>query len=128
MSEANVRDPIDRLPLKDLEFQILLALAEGERHGWSIVRELQERRGSGKRILPGTFYRVLGGLVSDGLIERAGQSPRDDDQRRKNFKLTPQGIAVCRAEIDRLEHLVNKSRSLEVLFPVSLGPVEGGEI
>ena len=114
---ASQNDPRDRLPLKDLEFQILLALMEGERHGWSIVKELQEQRHGRKRILPGSFYRVLNGMLQDDLIEESGQRDATDDvsyERRKYFKLTDFGIAVCLAEVDRLEALVARVRSMEM--------------
>lgn len=114
---ASQNDPKDRLPLKDLEFQILLALMEGERHGWSIVKELQEQRHGRKRILPGSFYRVLNGMLQDDLIEESGQRDATDDvsyERRKYFKLTDFGIAVCLAEVDRLEALVARARSMEI--------------
>ena len=108
-------DPRDRLPLKNLEFQILLALMEGERHGWSIVKELQEQRYGRKRILPGSFYRTLNGMLLENLIEESGRRPTTEasDERRKYFKLTDLGIAVCLAEVDRLEDLVMRARSLE---------------
>lgn len=127
MKETAKRGPGNRIPLKDLELQILVALAEEEHHGWSIVKELQERRRSGKRILPGSFYRILNGLVSDGLIEESDRRPDDDDPRRRYFRLTDLGVAVCRAEISRLEGLVTRFRSLEVLAEARVGPSGGGE-
>ena len=80
------------LPLKPLVFQVLLALSDSERHGWSLVREVQERTG-GARVLPANFYRSLRGMLADGLIEEAGQ--RDDDERRRYFRLTPLGQTVA---------------------------------
>ncbi|UCG88163.1 MAG: helix-turn-helix transcriptional regulator, partial [Gemmatimonadota bacterium] len=108
MPKTSQTTPKDRLPLKDLEFQILLALMEGERHGWSIVKELQEQRYGRRRILPGSFYRTLNGMMLDDLIEESErpQATRTGDERRKYFKLTDFGIAVCLAEVDRLEALV----------------------
>jgi len=116
MTDDSRKDPRDRLPLKDLEFQILLALMEGERHGWSIVKELQEQRRGRKRILPGSFYRTLNGMLQNDLIEESSQRPATGfgDERRKYFKLTDFGVAVCLAEVDRLEALVAKARSMEI--------------
>jgi DNA-binding PadR family transcriptional regulator len=116
MSTTHRPDPKDRLPLKDLEFQILLALIEEERHGWSIVKELQEQRRGRKRILPGSFYRTLNGMLHDGLIEESGEHAARGvtDERRKYFKLTAFGVAVCLAEVDRLEALVAKARSMDI--------------
>jgi DNA-binding PadR family transcriptional regulator len=116
MPKAFQTDPRDRLPLKDLEFQILLALMEGERHGWSIVKELQEQRYGRRRILPGSFYRTLNGMLDEDLIEESEQQEaiNTGDQRRKYFKLTDFGKAVCLAEVDRLEALVARARSMEI--------------
>lgn len=116
MPKTSQTTPKDRLPLKDLEFQILLALMEGERHGWSIVKELQEQRYGRRRILPGSFYRTLNGMLEEDLIEESErrQTTSNGDERRKNFKLTDFGIAVCLAEVDRLEALVRRARSMEM--------------
>jgi len=61
-------DPRALLPLKPLIFQILLVLADGDRHGWSLVHELQRRQG-GERLLPGNFYRVLKAMSGEGLVD-----------------------------------------------------------
>ena len=116
MPKAFQTGPRDRLPLKDLEFQILLALMEGERHGWSIVKELQEQRYGRRRILPGSFYRTLNGMLEEDLTEESErqEATNTGDERRKYFKLTDFGIAVCLAEVDRLEALVVRARSMEI--------------
>jgi DNA-binding PadR family transcriptional regulator len=119
VSRAPSRDEIERhLPVKPLVFQILLALADGERHGWSLVREVQQRGGFA-RIMPGNFYRTLRGLLSQGLIE-PGAQPDDEDERRRYFKLTPLGGRVARAEAGRLEAAVLEARSKR-LIPKSRG-------
>jgi len=61
-------DARDLLPLKPLVFHVLLALGEGERHGWSLVREIQQRV-EGRRLLPANLYRTLRTMLGDGLIE-----------------------------------------------------------
>lgn len=103
------------LPLKPLVFDILLALADCPRHGWTIVRALQERR-RGARILPGHFYRTLTRALDDGLIEDA-QPPggRGVDERRRYFRLTTFGARVAAAEARRLEALVTESRAKRLL-------------
>jgi DNA-binding PadR family transcriptional regulator len=103
-------DPRNLLPLKPLVFQVLLALSEGPRHGWSLVREIQKHAG-GERILPANFYRVLRGMVADGLIEDA---PRADPARR-DFRLTALGRAVARLEAGRLYLLVDDIRTRRLL-------------
>jgi DNA-binding PadR family transcriptional regulator len=100
------------LPLKPLVFQVILALTESERHGWSLVREVQERTG-GERILPANFYRSLRGMLADGLIEEAGH--RDEDERRRYFRLTPLGHSVGRLEARRLQELLADARTKRLL-------------
>jgi DNA-binding PadR family transcriptional regulator len=110
------RDEVERhLPLKPLVFQILLALADGERHGWSLVRDVQQRGGFG-RIMPGNFYRTLRAMLADGFIEESATRRRpDDDERRRYFRLTPLGAAIAAAEAQRLEAAVREARAKRLL-------------
>jgi DNA-binding PadR family transcriptional regulator len=103
-------DPRDLLPLKPLVFQTLLALSEGPRHGWSLVREIQEHGGGG-RILPANFYRTLRGMEADGLIEDTERA----DPARRYFKLTTLGRRVARLEAGRLHTLVGDARTKRLL-------------
>jgi DNA-binding PadR family transcriptional regulator len=105
----------DRLPLKPLVFQVLLALADGERHGWALVRDAQQRGGF-ERIMPGNFYRTLRAMLADGLIEESAH-PRSasDDERRRYFRLTRFGAEVAAAEARRLEAVVIEARSKRLL-------------
>ena len=104
------------MALKPLVFQVLLALAGGERHGWSLVREIQDR-GDFDPVMPGNFYRTLRGMLADGLIEevpgRGKAAPEDD--RRRYFRLTGEGSAAAVAEAKRLEALVAESRAKKLL-------------
>jgi DNA-binding PadR family transcriptional regulator len=104
------------LPLKPLVFQVLLGLAEGERHGWSLVRDVQQRGGFG-RIMPGNFYRTLRSMVSDGFIEESEARPAaaEDDERRRYFVLTTLGEQVAIAEAKRLEAAVLEARARKLL-------------
>jgi DNA-binding PadR family transcriptional regulator len=102
-------DARDLLPLKPLVFQVLLALTDGDRHGWSLVREVQQRTG-GDRILPANFYRTLRGMLGDGLIEEAG---RKED--RRYFRATPLGREAARLEARRLQELLNDARTRRLL-------------
>lgn len=101
------RDRIDRfLPLKPFVLDVLLELAEGKRHGWSLIRSIQQRDGN-DRILPANFYRTLRALRDDGLIEEApGDASEDRAERRQYFNLTSVGAKVARAEVKRLEALL----------------------
>lgn len=103
-------------PLKPLVFQVLLALVEEERHGWSLVREVQQRGGF-DRIMPGNFYRTLRAMLADGLIEEADdrEESSEDDERRRYFRLTAAGSSAAAAEARRLEALVVESRAKRLL-------------
>jgi DNA-binding PadR family transcriptional regulator len=103
--------------MKPLVFQVLLALADGAgRHGWSLVREIQQRGDFGQ-IMPGNFYRTLRGMLADGLIEDArDRAPVDpEDDRRRYFRLTAAGERAAVAEARRLEALVLESRAKNLL-------------
>jgi DNA-binding PadR family transcriptional regulator len=104
------------LPLKPLVFQILLGLSEGERHGWSLVRDVQQRGGF-DRLMPGNFYRTLRSMVEDGFIEESSSrpAPAKDDERRRYFRLTPLGEQVAIAEAKRLEAIVLEARARKLL-------------
>jgi DNA-binding PadR family transcriptional regulator len=110
------------LPLKPLVFQVLLALVDGPRHGWSLVRDVQQR-GEFDRLMPGNFYRTLRSMLADGLIQdapnraRAGQA----DERRRYFRLTKRGEEAAVAEARRLEALVVESRAKRLLSARSRG-------
>ena len=115
---AKARDTsIDHLlPLKPLVFQVLLALAEGERHGWSLVRDVQQRGGFG-RLMPGNFYRTLRTMLADGLIEDAPLRMKgaDGDERRRYFRLTALGQQAVSAEARRLEAVLLEAREKRLL-------------
>lgn len=107
--------------MKSLNFQVLLALSDGERHGWALVRELQERS-TDERILPGNFYRTLRGMLAEGLIEEAprvtsgaGRRGPASEERRTYFRLTKAGREAARAEALKLESLVAESRARKLL-------------
>lgn len=106
------------LPLNTLVFETLLALTSETRHGWDLVREIQQRLG-GERVLPANFYRTLRGMLADGLIVEA-DAPNDaaasrQDERRRYFALTPLGRKVAELEARRLETLVVESRAKRLL-------------
>jgi DNA-binding PadR family transcriptional regulator len=109
------KDPSPQ-PLKPLVFQILLALVDGQRHGWGLVRDVQQRGGF-DRIMPGNFYRTLRAMLADGLIEEAAdrEDGDEEDERRRYFTLTAAGSQAAAAEARRLEALVVESRAKRLL-------------
>jgi DNA-binding PadR family transcriptional regulator len=118
VSDASARSAVDaHLPLKPLVFQILLALANEDRHGWSIVREVQQRGGFA-RLMPGNFYRTLRGMLADGLLEPSPAmqgAAEEGDERRRYFRLTRLGAQVAAAEAARLADLVVEARAKRLI-------------
>ena len=100
-------------------FHILLALADKERHGYDIMREIDERSEKKVRLGPGTLYGSIKRMLSDGLIEELDERPDPelDDERRRYYRLTNLGHRVAVAEAERLEKLVKNARSKKLLSP-----------
>jgi DNA-binding PadR family transcriptional regulator len=94
-------------------FQILLALADGERHGYSIMREVERATEGGFQLGPGTLYRSIKQMLALGLIEESDERPDPelDDERRRYYRLTDAGRRVALAETRRLARLVNLAQS-----------------
>lgn len=107
------RQPASALPLKPHLFLILVALADGEGHGYRIRKEVARLSDDAVRLDPGTLYRHIARLFDDGLIEEAGERPDPslDDARRRYYRLTEAGRAVLVAEADRMASLVAAVRA-----------------
>ena len=105
------------LPLTPAMFHILLALADKERHGYDIMREVDERSEGKMRLGPGTLYGSIKRMLSDGLIDESGErpDPEMDDERRRYYRLTDLGHRVAVAEAERLEKLVKSARTKKLL-------------
>jgi DNA-binding PadR family transcriptional regulator len=101
----------DRLPLRRVEFHILLSLVSGERHGYGIIQDIEAR---GETSVPdvGTMYRALARMTEAGLIEAVARRPAPDrdDERRNYYRITSAGMRVARAEARRLELLTRAAR------------------
>jgi DNA-binding PadR family transcriptional regulator len=100
--------PGDELPLPPSVLHILLALADGDRHGYAIMREVVAITGGRTTMGPGTLYGSIRRMLADGLIEEADVRPDPalDDERRKYYRITGQGRLLAAAECDRLAQLV----------------------
>lgn len=116
-SKGADRAPEAFLPLTPAVFHILIALADGEAHGYAIMREVAERSEGTVRLGPGTLYGAIGRLLDDGLIEESDKrpDPEMDDERRRYYRLTNLGGRVLAAETSRLEDLVRAARSTRVV-------------
>jgi DNA-binding PadR family transcriptional regulator len=107
---------LDRLlPLKPKVLHILLALADGPRHGYSIMQEVAARSEGQVRLWPAGLYGALRELEDDDLIAEPDKRPSDDDERRRYFELTPLGKRVLTAEVRRLEVIVDHARASRAL-------------
>ena len=107
----------DMLPLTPAVLHILLALADGERHGYGIMQEVTRRAGGQVKMGPGTLYGSLKRMLADGLIEGAGERPDPalDDERRRYYRLTSFGLRVMQAEVLRLHQIVQLAQSKQVM-------------
>ncbi|MFL5562996.1 MAG: PadR family transcriptional regulator [Gemmatimonadaceae bacterium] len=105
------------MPLPPASFEILVALAGGERHGYAIMQEVAERTGGAVRLGPGTLYGSLKRLLADELVvEASGPAKADSgDERRRYYRLTSLGLAVARAEARRMEAMVRAARRKRLL-------------
>jgi DNA-binding PadR family transcriptional regulator len=104
-------NPEDLLPLTPAEFQVLLALAEGERHGYAIMQDVRVQTNGQLQIGPGTLYTLLDRLLTSGVIEESARRPeQNEDQRRRYYHLGRRGRKVLEAEAQRLEALVRAAR------------------
>jgi len=103
------------LPLKPKVLHILLALADGPRHGYSIMQEVAARSDGQIRVWPAALYGTLRELEDLGLIVESHKRPSDDDERRRYFALTPLGTRVLRGEVRRLAAIVGQARASQAL-------------
>jgi len=108
-------DPHTLIPLSPTIVYILLALADRERHGYSIVKEIECSTDGMVRLFPGTLYRLLKQLVAEGWIVENERKDPDDDQRRRYYRLTRWGRSVVVAESERLLAVVRLAQARKLL-------------
>ena len=106
-------------PLSPAAFSILLVLCDGEKHGYAILREVNERTQGLVKLLPGTLYNLIKRMLADGWIEEMAERPDPmvDDERRRYYRLTGLGQQVVNQEAQRLAGLINLSRQYGLLNP-----------
>jgi DNA-binding PadR family transcriptional regulator len=116
-------------PLSHSEFHILLALADGERHGYGIMQEVETRSAGATRLGPGTLYGAIKRMLAAGLIEESANRPvaKDDDQRRRcYYRLTRFGRKIVVEEAERLAALVRVAEAKQLVgrrIPLITGDV-----
>ena len=118
-------DPKSFLPLTPALFHVLLALADGEKHGYAVIKEIRRRTDDRVRISPGTLYAMIKRLVADGLIAESSERPDPalDDERRRYYALTPLGRRVAIAEARRMEETLTMARDKNLI--AALRPARG---
>ena len=107
-------DGLDRfLPLPSATLHILVALKDGEKHGYAIMRDVEEMSGGAVRMGPGTLYGSIKRMLADGLIEETARRPDPtlDDERRRYYRLTGLGERVGALEVQRLQALIRRAGS-----------------
>src|SRR5262245_30232389 len=112
MSRRNF-DPEQHLPLTAPMFHVLIALADGDKHGYAIIKEVQRRTDGKVRLSAGTLYALIKRFVQDGLIVECDERPDPalDDERRRYYTLSDNGRRVAIAEARRMEALVGQARA-----------------
>jgi DNA-binding PadR family transcriptional regulator len=107
------------LPLKPVEFLILMTVAAGERHGYGIMLDIAERTGGSVRLEAGGLYRSIRRLLADKLLTESARRPAADldDERRRYYALSPLGKRVVAAEALRLRALVREAEASRIIDP-----------
>src|SRR4051812_16956429 len=102
-------------PLTPAEFVVLLALADGEKHGYAILKAIA--REGGVSLGPATLYTIVRRFLESGLIAESAQRPDPalDDERRRYYRLTEAGRAAARAEAERMESVLHAARARNLL-------------
>jgi len=108
------RDPAPFLPLTPAAFHVLLALADGPKHGYFVIKDVEERTGGEVRLSTGTLYGLIKRFLDDELIVEMAPAS-GDDERRRPYRLTPLGRDVVAAEAARLERMVAAARHVNLL-------------
>src|SRR5579862_674010 len=104
-------------PLPAAAFQILLALADGELHGYAIMRQVEQQTNGRMRLGPGTLYSSIQAMLQDGLIEEVGRDDQSESgrERRRIYRWTTSGRKLARSEADRLADLLRVARAKRIL-------------
>jgi DNA-binding PadR family transcriptional regulator len=109
-------DARDFLPLKPVDLQLLLALAESEQHGYGLVHAIEQGTDGLVKLDPGNLYRVIKRLLGDGIIAESGRRAKDaGEERRRYYRITPLGERVLAAEVKRLQVLMKSPAVRDVV-------------
>ena len=105
------------LPLTPGMFHVLIALADGEKHGYAIIKEVARRTDDAIRLSAGTLYTLIRRFVQEGVIAESDERPDAalDDERRRYYRLTDFGRAVAQAEARRMEDALDMARAKKLI-------------
>ena len=118
----------EKLPLTPLSFHILLALADADRHGYGIIKEVRERTNGEMNPGAGTLYAAIQRMLDDGLVNETADRPKTgDDERRRYYRLTEFGRQVARAEALRLARLIRIAADKKLIPEPRFAPGGGGK-
>src|SRR5262245_7848295 len=111
------RDPDEMLPLTPAMFEVLNALADGEKHGYAVLKEVARRTDRRITLSPGTLYAIVRKFVSEGVIAETDERPDPalDDERRRYYRLTDFGRDVALAEARRMEVALGMARAKSLI-------------
>jgi DNA-binding PadR family transcriptional regulator len=114
---SDERDPSELLPLSPPVLRILITLGDRELHGYAIMQELKERTEGRETLLPGTLYSSIARMVSQGLVQEAERTdqPSSGGPKRRYYRSTDFGRRVARAEMERMETLMNMARATNLI-------------
>lgn len=107
--------------LPSASLHVLLALLEGDKHGYAVMRDVEQLSDGAVKMGPGTLYGTIKRLLADGLIEEVTvDDPSDDDERRRYYRITGAGERLASTEVARLRTLVTRVRRLRPDFGAGL--------
>jgi DNA-binding PadR family transcriptional regulator len=119
MADADTtRDVSEYLPLTPALFHVLLSLADGQKHGYAILKDISERTGGQVELSTGTLYGILKRLVEEGLARPSALGSTD---RRRAYRLTALGRSIALAEAERLRDLVVSASAKRLLADAAKG-------
>jgi DNA-binding PadR family transcriptional regulator len=98
-------------------FQVLVAIGQDEKHGYAILKEVEEQSGGDVRLSTGTLYALIKRLLAEGMIQECRNRPPadQDDQRRRYYRLTAFGLQVAMAEAERMERWITAAREKHLM-------------
>jgi DNA-binding PadR family transcriptional regulator len=113
---TNNTDPLGNQPLTPAVFHILLALADGEKHGYAIMKEVESQTGGRIKMGPGTLYGSIKRMLAASLIQEtaARPDPELDNERRRYYQLTGVGETALKTESQRMEQAVQAAKKKKI--------------